>query len=63
VTASALQLHQDVTVIVDEEAASWLARREYYEEVERAQRLLETGQFRALGIGAQSGTAPGPRAG
>lgn len=52
VTASALQLHRDVVVIVDEEAAGWLARRDYYEEVERAQQLLEGGQFRALGIGA-----------
>jgi glucosamine-6-phosphate deaminase len=51
VTASALQLHRDVTVILDEEAASWLARRDYYEEVERAQQLLETGQLRSLGIG------------
>jgi glucosamine-6-phosphate deaminase len=51
VTASALQLHQDVVVIVDEAAGGWLERREYYAEVERAQQLLETGQLRALGIG------------
>lgn len=51
ITASALQLHREVVVIVDEEAASWLARRDYYEEVEKAQQLLETGQLRALGIG------------
>jgi glucosamine-6-phosphate deaminase len=57
VTASALQLHQDVVVIVDEAAAGWLARRDYYEEVERAQQLLETGQLRALGIGAGSPAA------
>jgi glucosamine-6-phosphate deaminase len=31
VTASALQLHQDATVIVDEEAASELKMRDYYE--------------------------------
>lgn len=31
VTASALQLHQDATVIVDEEAASELEMRDYYE--------------------------------
>jgi hypothetical protein len=37
-------------VILDEDAASWLARRDYYEEVERAQQLLETGQLRSLGI-------------
>ena len=51
VTASALQLHRDVVVILDEAAGDWLERREYYAEVERAQRLLETGQLRALGIG------------
>jgi glucosamine-6-phosphate deaminase len=51
VTASALQLHRDVTVIIDEDAAGWLARRDYYEEVEKAQQLLEAGQLRALGIG------------
>ena len=48
-TASALQLHREVIVIVDEAAASQLARRQYYAEVERAQSLLETGQQRALG--------------
>jgi glucosamine-6-phosphate deaminase len=53
ITASALQLHRDVVVIVDEAAGGWLERREYYAEVERAQQLLETGQFRALGIGSQ----------
>ena len=31
VTASALQLHGDATVIVDEDAASALTMREYYE--------------------------------
>lgn len=51
ITASALQLHRDVIVVLDEEAASWLTRREYYAEVERAQTLLETGQLRELGIG------------
>jgi glucosamine-6-phosphate deaminase len=54
VTASALQLHRDVIVVLDEEAGSWLERRAYYAEVEQAQQLLETGQFRALGIGVQS---------
>lgn len=52
VTASALQLHRDVVVILDELAAAGLERRSYYNEVEHAQRLLEAGQFRALGIGA-----------
>jgi glucosamine-6-phosphate deaminase len=51
VTASALQLHREVIVVVDEQAAAWLQRREYYDEVEQAQRLLESGQLRALGIG------------
>jgi glucosamine-6-phosphate deaminase len=31
ITASALQLHQDATVIVDEEAASELQMRDYYD--------------------------------
>jgi len=50
VTASALQLHRDVIVVLDEEAGSWLTRREYYAEVEQAQRLLEAGQLCELGI-------------
>jgi glucosamine-6-phosphate deaminase len=53
VTASALQLHRDVIVIVDQAAGGWLERREYYAEVERAQTLLENGDLRALGIGNQ----------
>jgi glucosamine-6-phosphate deaminase len=48
VTASALQLHRDVTAVIDEEAAQLLERREYYLEVERAQALLEAGQISAL---------------
>lgn len=51
VTASALQLHREVIVIVDEAAASLLARKKYYAEVEEAQSLLEAGDMRALGIG------------
>jgi glucosamine-6-phosphate deaminase len=51
ITASALQLHRDVIVVLDEEAGSWLTRREYYAEVERAQSHLEAGQLRELGIG------------
>lgn len=51
ITASALQLHRDVIVVVDEAAASQLARRSYYEEVERSQQLLESGNYSALGIG------------
>ncbi len=41
ITASALQLHPRVTVLLDETAAQWLQRREYYDEVERAQLQLE----------------------
>jgi glucosamine-6-phosphate deaminase len=41
VPASALQLHRDVTVIVDEEAASALQRPDYYRDVEEARRRLE----------------------
>lgn len=51
VTASALQLHRDVIVVLDEDAASLLTRRDYYDEVEYAQRLLEQGKLRQLGIG------------
>ncbi len=51
VTASALQLHRDVIVVLDESAASLLRRRDYYEEVEYSQRLLEQGKLRQLGIG------------
>jgi len=51
VTASALQLHRDVVVVLDEQAASLLRRRDYYEEVEYSQRLLEQGKLRQLGIG------------
>lgn len=41
ITASALQLHPSVIVVLDEAAADWLERREYYDEVEAAQRALE----------------------
>ena len=41
VTATALQLHRDVIVVLDEGAASRLDRRGYYAEVERSQRALE----------------------
>ncbi len=51
VTASALQLHRDVIVVLDEDAAGLLSRRDYYDEVEYAQRLLEQGKLRQLGIG------------
>ena len=45
ITASALQLHREVTVIVDEAAASRLQRRSYYDEVERAHQMLESGKL------------------
>ncbi len=43
VTASALQLHRDVIVVVDDEAGRLLERRDYYRHVEQAQRLLKGG--------------------
>jgi glucosamine-6-phosphate deaminase len=51
VTASALQLHRDVVAVLDQEAAGWLTRREYYDEVEKSRSLLEAGQVRRLGLG------------
>ena len=41
IPASALQLHPQVTVLLDEAAAEWLLRREYYNEVERIQLRVE----------------------
>lgn len=41
VTASALQLHPDVTVVLDEDAARHLKRKSYYAEVEQSHELLE----------------------
>ncbi len=41
VPASALQLHPRVTVLLDQAAASWLVRRDYYQHVENIQRQLE----------------------
>ncbi|MFK7735565.1 MAG: glucosamine-6-phosphate deaminase [Pirellulaceae bacterium] len=40
--ASALQLHPNVMVLLDEQAASLLERAEYYRDVESIQRRLET---------------------
>ena len=45
ITASALQLHRDVTVVVDEAAAKKLTRREYYDAVERSHALLDGGKL------------------
>ncbi|MCA9126444.1 MAG: glucosamine-6-phosphate deaminase [Planctomycetales bacterium] len=42
VPASALQMHPNVTVLLDEDAASWLVRTDYYRQVEAVQRSLET---------------------
>ena len=50
VTASALQLHRDVIVVLDPPAAGWLTRREYYQHVEAAQKLLQAGQWTALNL-------------
>lgn len=51
VTASALQLHREVICLFDEAAARLLTRHAYYADVERAQALLEAGEFTRLGIG------------
>ena len=51
--APAEETAQRRTEVLDEAAASLLARRDYYNEVERAQVLLETGKLRELGIGAR----------
>lgn len=40
--ASALQMHPNVTAILDEPAAAWLARADYYRQVEQVQRELES---------------------
>ncbi len=44
VTASALQLHPRVVVLIDELAAAHLERQDYYKEVERVQRQVEQRQ-------------------
>ena len=41
VPASALQLHPQVTVLLDREAADWLVRKDYYLHVEAIQAELE----------------------
>jgi len=50
ITASALQMHRDVVAVVDEQAACILKRRQYYDNVESFQQLLETGKFEQLGV-------------
>jgi glucosamine-6-phosphate deaminase len=54
VTASALQLHRDVTILLDEAAASQLRRREYYRQVEIAHQRLTTHQSSATEQGERS---------
>jgi glucosamine-6-phosphate deaminase len=49
ITASALQLHRDVSVILDEAAASQLKRCDYYRDVENVQRMLEAGKRQQFG--------------
>ncbi len=44
VPASILQMHPKVTVVLDEAAAAWLVRKEYYQQVEKVQIEIETGQ-------------------
>jgi glucosamine-6-phosphate deaminase len=46
IPASALQLHPHVTVLLDNAAAGWLVRRNYYEHVESIQRRLESDSAR-----------------
>lgn len=48
VTASALQLHREVVCVLDEEAARLLERRNYYQEVERAQVKRQAAQLSAM---------------
>jgi glucosamine-6-phosphate deaminase len=59
VTASALQLHRDVICVLDEAAASLLARRDYYNEVEQAQSLLEARDYESLGLYRHRGEGDG----
>lgn len=49
ITASALQMHRDVSVIIDEAAASKLRRIDYYRDVENVQRMLEAGKRQQFG--------------
>jgi len=58
VTASALQLHRDVVVLLDHEAAEKLKRRAYYEEMEQSQRLLEEHGPQAAARGPLGGGPP-----
>ena len=58
VTASALQLHREVIVVLDKAAASQLKRHDYYEDVEHVQHLLEAGDLKSLGIRSSSTDEP-----
>ncbi len=48
-----MHIHRDVSVVLAEQAAAGIRSREYYQEVEEAQLLLEAGKVRQLGIGAE----------
>lgn len=48
VPASALQLHANVTVILDEPAAGWLIKRDYYLACEQVQQGLEKGPHSSI---------------
>jgi glucosamine-6-phosphate deaminase len=45
VSASALQLHPDVTFLVDEAAASQLTQRDYYRQVMEMTKILQPERF------------------
>lgn len=53
VTASALQLHRDTIVVLDEDAACELDRKEYFQHVERMRAELNTGKRVATGATAK----------
>ena len=44
IPASILQLHPSVTVVLDEAAAGWLVRKDYYRQVEKIQFEIEARQ-------------------
>ncbi len=52
VTASALQLHRDTIVVVDEDAACELERKDYYKHVERMRAELVAGKKPVLAAAA-----------
>lgn len=54
VPASVLQLHPDVTIMLDTEASQLLVHREYYMESERNRQLVQHSQSGSLAGGVQS---------